>query len=70
MNKYYSLNWKNEIELASAFYAVEDQVACDLIPQLDLQPHKMHLPVLFRFSNLKNNTYSSYQPPFLNKSGF
>ena len=54
MNKYYSLNWKHEIELASAFYAVEDQVACDLIPQLD---GKNLLPLNFELRRVKEGKH-------------
>lgn len=35
MSNYYSLSWKHKPELASAIYAVENQVAYELIPQLD-----------------------------------
>lgn len=35
MKNYYLLNWKHKLELASAFYIIEDQVAHELISQLD-----------------------------------
>lgn len=50
MNNYYLLNWRHKPELASAIYAIENQVAHELIPTLD---GKNNLPFEFKLKRIK-----------------
>lgn len=50
MTNYYLLSWKHTPELASAIYAIENQVAHELIPVLN---GKNHLPFKFQLKRIK-----------------
>jgi hypothetical protein len=50
MSNYYFLSWKHSPELASAIYAIEDQVAYELIPELN---GKNDLPFEFQLKRVK-----------------
>lgn len=50
MSNYYLLSWKHTPELASAIYAIENQVAYELIPQLN---GKNDLPSEFQLKRVK-----------------
>jgi hypothetical protein len=50
MSNYYLLSWKHTPELASAIYAIENQVAHELIPELN---GKNYLPFDFQLKRVK-----------------
>ncbi|MEJ5963672.1 imm11 family protein [Pedobacter immunditicola] len=50
MNSYYLLSWKHKKELASAFYAIKNQVAHELMPELD---GKNSLPFNFQLGRVR-----------------
>lgn len=50
MSNYYLLSWKHTPELASAIYAIENQVAYELIPELN---GKNELPFEFQLKRVK-----------------